>query len=300
MSSKVHTHEVRSNAAVLPVTDAYVRFLITGIVGLAVDSGHTPLIAMMPDGRTPRASVTDPAETIPPHHAFVMFPLSAATGRDVDFTLGSGTLGVCLLEHELLTLAGGTIASIPASGSTSEIIDFANVCGHTFAAKSCVSFPPNDNVLAQVSLPSSELWSQSISTDSYTFEPPCSLVTTPQSGQLAEVAAVDLHITDASTLMLVSHAFGGGPSRDALELALDGTTSGSPLIITIGNAPLADLQRYVDGASGGHEHDRDVHFELYYRLAATNPPLPPVIPFKVLTKVPHASNCPVALMPVEP
>lgn len=299
MSSKVHTHEVRSNAAAV-VTDAYVRFLITGIVGLAVDSGHTPLLAMMPDGRIARPSATDPAETIPPHHAFVMFPLAAATGREADLTLGSGTLGVCLLEHELLTLAGGTIASLPGGGSSSEIIDFAKVCGHTFAAKSCVSFPPNDNVLAQVSLPSNALWSQSLSTDSYTFQPPCSLVTAPQSGQLAEVAAVDLHITDASTLMLVSHAFGGGASRDALELALDGTTSAAPLVITIGNAPLADLQRYVDGTPGGHEHDRDVHFELYYRLAATNPPLPPVIPFKVLMKVPHASNCPVALMPVEP
>src|SRR5947209_19003206 len=104
MSSKVHTHEVRPNAAVLPVTDAYVRFHITGIVGLAIDSGHAPLIAMMPDGRIASASATDPAETIPPHHAFVMFPLAAATGRAADYTLGGGTLGVCLLEHELLTL----------------------------------------------------------------------------------------------------------------------------------------------------------------------------------------------------
>lgn len=298
-NSKVHTHEVRPKTASI-VTDAYVRFHLTGIVGLAVDSGHTPLLAMMPDGRTESASVTDPMELIPPHHAFVMFPAAAETGREVDFALGGGTYGVCLLEHELLTLAGGTIEPITPTASSAEIVNFVNICGHTFAAKDCISFPPRAAVLAQVSLPGNGLWSQSLSMDDYDFEPPCSLVTTPMSGQLAEVAAIDFHITDASTLQLVSHAFGGGPSRDAIELSLEGTTAAAPLIITIGNVPLPDLTRYVDGTPGGHDHDRDVHFELYYRLAATNPPLLPVIPHKVLAKVPHGSNCPVAMMPVEP
>jgi hypothetical protein len=174
-----------------------------------------------------------------------------------------------------------------------------HVCSHMKAAKSCVSFPPREGVLAQVSLPSNMLWVQTLSEDDYTFQPPCALVTAPQIGKLAEVAAVDVRISDASTLMLESHAFGGGPSRDALVLSLEGTTAEAPLVITIGNTPLPDLQRYVDETPGGHQHDRDVHFELYYTLAAANSPLLPVIPVRQLTKVPHASNCPVALMDAE-
>jgi hypothetical protein len=298
-NSKVHTHEVRSNAAALPVTDAYVRFHLTGICGLVLDSGHAPLLTIIPDGRRPRLSATDPTAEIPSHHAFVMFRAAAASGREADFKVKNGELGVCLLEHELITLAGGTIEPLPPKATPSEIINMAHVCGHMKAAKSCVAFPPREDVLAQVSLPSNVLSVQTLSEDDYTFEPPCALVTAPQTGKLAEVAAVDFHITDASTLMLESHAFGGGPSRDALVLSLEGTTAEAPLVITIGNSPLPDLQRYVDETPGGHQHDRDVHFELYYTLAAARPPLLPVIPVRQLTKVPHASNCPVALMDVE-
>jgi len=299
-NSKVHTHEVRSKAAALPVTEAWVRFHLTGICGLVLNSGHTPLLTVIPDGRRPRFSVNDPAMEIPSHHAFVMFPAAAASGREADFNVKDGELGVCLLEQELITLAGGTIEPLPPKGTTTtEIINMARVCGHAKVAKSCVAFPPREDVLAQVSLPSGDLWVQTLSEDDYAFEPPCTLVTDPQTGQLAEVAAVDFHITDASTLMLESHAFGGGPSREALVLSLAGTSVEEPLIVTIANSPLPDLQRFVDNTPGGHEHDRDVHFELYYTLAATNPPLLPVIPVKQMTKVPHASNCGSAIMDVE-
>lgn len=296
-NSKVHTHEVRSNAAALPVTEAFVRFQLTGICGLVLNSGHTPLLTIIPDGRRPRFSVNDPASEIPSHHAFVMFSAAAASGREPDFNVKGGELGVCLLEHELITIAGGTIEPLAPTGTAAEIVEMARVCSHMKAAKSCVSFPPREGVLAQVSLPSNMLWVETPSEDDYTFEPVC--VADPQTGKLAEVAAVDFRITDASTLMLESHAFGGGPSRDPLVLSLEGTTAEEPLVITIGNTPLPDLQRYVDQAPGGHQHDRDVHFELYYTLAAANPALLPVIPVRQLTKVPHASNCPVALMDAE-
>jgi hypothetical protein len=174
----------------------------------------------------------------------------------------------------------------------------SRVCGHAKAEKSTVSFPPRKGVLAQVVVPSAALWGESETDDSYTYEPHCDLVTDPQSGTYADVGALDLRISDASTLMLVSHAFGGGPSRPPIELSLDGTTADAPLIVTIGNVPLADLRRYVDEAPGGHEHERDVHFELYYLLAKT-PPVPLVVPIQQMTKVPHASNCPIAIMDLE-
>jgi|GEM_PF-3408899 len=298
-NSKVHTHEVRSKETAMPLTDAYVRFHITGICGLVVDDGHTPLVVLMPDGRQSSFSSTDPAEEIPSHRGIVMFPAAAASGREADFTVKDGELGVCLLEEELITLAGGTIAPMSASGSTSEIVRMADVCGHALVARSNVAFPPSDSVLAQVSLPSSALWVQTLSEDSYTFEPHCSLVADPQEGLLAEVVAVDLHITDASTLMLVSHAYDGGPSSEPLVLSLDGTTVEAPLVVTIGNVPLPDLQRYVNETPGGHDHERDVHFELYYRLTAAPPPLPVTIPVKQMMKVPHASNCPSVIMDLE-
>jgi len=298
-NSKVHAHEVRPKSALLPVTEAFVRIHITGICGLIVDGGHTPLLTVIPDGRQARFSVNDPTEEIPSHHAFVMFPAAAASGRAADFNVKDGELGVCLLEHELITLAGGTIEPLPPGGGTSEITVMSRVCGHAQAAKSCVAFPPREEVLAQVSLPSNALWVQTLSEDDYAFEPLCDLVTDAQTGKLAEVVAVDFHITDASTLMLESHAYSGGPSSEALVLSLEGTSAEAPLIVTIGNTPLPDLQRYVDETPGGHEHDRDVHFELYYMLAASNPPLLPVIPVKQMTKVPHASNCPSVIMDVE-
>jgi hypothetical protein len=300
-NSKVHTHEVRSNAAALPVTEAFVRFQITGICGVVLNSGHAPLLTIIPDGRRPRFSVTDPSAEIPPHHAFVMFPAAAASGREADFNVKNGELGVCLLEQELITLAGGTIEPLapPQGSTTTEIVNLSRVCGHAKAAKSCVAFPPREGVLAQVSLPSDQLWVQTPSDDDYSFEPACTLIGDPQNGKLAEVAAVDFRISDASTLMLESHAFGGGPSHEALVLSLQGTTAKSPLVITIGNTPLPDLQRYVDESPGGHQHDRDVHFELYYTLAAANQLMLPTIPVRQLTKVPHASNCPPAIMDVE-
>jgi hypothetical protein len=299
-NSKVHTHEVRSKETTMPLTDAYVRFHITGICGLVVDSGHTPLVVLMPDGRQSSFSSTDPAEEIPSHRGIVMFPAAAASGREADFTVKNGELGVCLLEEELITLAGGTIGpGKPGAGSTSEIVRMADVCSHARVARSNVAFPPSGSVLAQVSLPSNALWVQTLSEDSYTFEPRCSLVADPQEGQLAEVVAVDLHITDASTLMLVSHAYDGGPSSEPLVLSLDGTTPEAPLVVTIGNVPLPDLQRYVNETPGGHDHERDVHFELYYRLTAVPPPLPVTIPVKQMTKVPHASNCPSVIMDLE-
>lgn len=298
-NSKVHTHEVRSNAAALPVTEAFVRFHLTGICGLVLNSGHAPLLTIIPDGRRPRFSVTDPASEIPPHHAVVMFPASAASGREADFNVKNGELGVCLLEQELITLAGGTIEPLPPKGGAAEIVNMARVCGHAKAAKSCVAFPPREGVLAQVSLPSGQLWAQTLSDDDYSFEPPCAAVSDPQSGKLAEVAAVDFRITDASTLMLESHAFGGGPSREALVLSLEGTSAEQPLIVTIANSPLPDLQRYVDNTPGGHQHDRDVHFELYYTLAAASQLMLPTIPVKQMTKVPHASNCGPAIVEIE-
>lgn len=298
-NSKVHTHEVRSNAAALPVTEAFVRFHLTGICGLVLNSGHAPLLTIIPDGRRPRFSVTDPASEIPPHHAVVMFPAFAASGREADFNVKNGELGVCLLEQELITLAGGTIEPLPPKGGSAEIVNMARVCDHAKMAKSCVAFPPREGVLAQVSLPSGQLWAQTLSDDDYAFEPPCAAVSDPQSGKLAEVAAVDFRITDASTLMLESHAFGGGPSREALVLSLQGTSAEQPLIVTIANSPLPDLQRYVDDTPGGHQHDRDVHFELYYTLAAASQLMLPTIPVKQMTKVPHASNCGPAIMEIE-
>jgi len=298
-NSKVHTHEVRSNAAALPVTEAFVRFHVTGICALVLNSGHAPLLTIIPDGRRPRFSVTDPASEIPAHRAYVMFPAAAASGREADFNVKNGELGVCLLEQELITLAGGTIEPLPPKGNGAEIINISRVCGHAKAAKSCVAFPPREGVLAQVSLPSDRLWVQTASDDDYAFEPACSLISDPQSGKVAEVAAVDFRISDASTLMLESHAFGGGPSHDALVLSLAGTTAEAPLVVTIGNTPLPDLQRYVDQTPGGHQHDRDVHFELYYTLAAASQLMLPTIPVKQMTKVPHASNCGSAIMDVE-
>jgi len=297
-NSKVHKHEVRSKTAALPTTDAYVRFHFTGICGMIAGSGHSPLLAVIPDGRRNRLASTDSTAEIPSHYAFVMFPVAAASGRAPDFLVGDGSLGVCLLEHELITMAGGTITALPAGGSTTEIVKMSRVCGHAKVAKSCVSFPPNDAVLAQVSVPSDALYVQTLSDDDYTFDPPCSLVTDPQTGKIAEVGAVDLQVADSSTLELQSHAFAGGPPRDTLTLSLEGTTSAAPLIVTIGNVPLPDLQAYISG-TGGHVHDRDVHFELYYQLAATMPPLPVVIPVRVMTMVPHASNCPIVDMDVE-
>ena len=128
-NSKVHTHEVRSNAAALPVTEAFVRFHVTGICGLVLNSGHAPLLTIIPDGRRPRFSVTDPASEIPAHRAYVMFPAAAASGREADFNVKNGELGVCLLEQELITLAGGTIEPLPPKGNGAEIINISRVCG---------------------------------------------------------------------------------------------------------------------------------------------------------------------------
>lgn len=298
-NSKVRTSDVRAKGAALPVTDAFVRLHFTGICAMVPDNGHTPMLAVIPDGRRNRASATDPTMEIPSHYAFVMFPAAAASGREADYTVHSGDFGVCLLEDELITLAGGTIAPVTVTGSTAEIVNMARVCGHAKAERSTVTFPPREGVLAQVSVPSNGLYVQSLSDDNYEFQPPCSVVTNPQTGQIAEVGAIDLHITDSSTLMLVSHAFRGGPSREPLVLSLEGTTAEDPLIVTVGNVPLPDLLRYVDATPGGHVHDRDVHFELYY-LLTSNEPLPPVIPVKqMLMKVPHGSNCPIVSMDTE-
>jgi len=300
MKHSVHTSEVRPNAA-LPVTEAYVRVLITGICGLVVDSDHAPLVVLMPDGRQPRFSSTDPSAEIPAHRAFVMFPASASAGseREPDFTLRNGELGVCLLEREMLSLAGGTIEPLTTGGGSAEIINMRNICTHGVVAKGSVAFPPAGNVLAQVNLPSGHLSVHTLSEDNYSFEPRCRSVSLPQEGKLAEVVAVDLKINDASTLLLQSHAFSGSVSAGAITLSLAGTTPDKPLEISIGNAPLPDLGRWVDATPGGHQHDRDVHFELYYTLSPGPPPLPLTIPVRRATKVPHASNCPVALMPVE-
>ena len=298
-NSKVHTHEVRPKAAGAPVTEAFVRFHFTGICSLIVASDHSPLVAVIPDGRQSRFSTTDPSMQIPSHHAFVMFPAAAASGREADFKLKNGDLGVCLLQHELLSLAGGTIEPVEGSGSADAIIRMSNVCAHAVVAQDCVSHPPHDAVLAQVTIPSNALWVQTASEDDYTFEPRCGAVSKPHEGKLAEVAAVDLRIRDASTLLLLSHPFAGGAAHQPLELSLAGTSAEDPLVITIGNSPLPDLQRYVDAAPGGHQHDRDVHFELYYTLAPAAPPLPLTVPVRQQTKVPHASNCPVVIMDVE-
>ncbi|HJW95672.1 MAG TPA: hypothetical protein VJ901_18800 [Thermoanaerobaculia bacterium] len=281
-----------------PVTEAFVRFHFTGICSLVTDSSHSPLVAVIPDGRQARYSSTDPSSQIPSHHAFVMFPAAAASGREADFIVKNGELGVCLLENELLSLAGGTIEPVAANGSADEIIRMSNVCSHATMANECIAHPPHERVLAQVNLPSNALWVQTLSEDEYTFDPPCSSVSEPMSGKLAEVAALDLRITDASTLMLVSHPFSGA-SRAALVLSLEGTSAEAPLVITIGNVPLPDLQRYVNEEEGHHHHDRDVHFELYYTLTPGSAPLPLTVPARQLTKVPHASNCPVAIMDVE-
>ena len=298
-NSRVHAHEVRPKETAAPVTEAFVRFHFTGICGLVVASDHSPLVAVIPDGRQGRFSTTDPSMQIPSHRAFVMFPAAAASGREADFKLKNGELGVCLLEHELLSLAGGTIEPVPESGSKDAIIRMSNVCAHALVAQDCVAHPPHDAVLAQVTIPSNALWVQTASEDDYAFEPRCNSVPKPHQGKVAEVAAVDLRIRDASTLMLLSHPFVGGAAREPLELSLAGTSAKEPLVITIGNSPLPDLHRYVDAAPGGHQHDRDVHFELYYTLTPAAPPLPLTVPVRQQTKVPHASNCPVVIMDVE-
>jgi len=294
--SKVRTPAARADGANLPPTEAFVRIQITGICGLVVDSDHSPLVVVMPDGRECRFSSTDPAAEIPSHRAFAMFPIAAASGREADFTLKNGELGVCLLEREMLSLAGGTIES--RGGGGDGIVNMANVCAHATAAKTCVAFPPLDGLLAQISLPSKNLSVQTLSEDEYSFAPRCQSVGRPQEGKIAEVVAVDLRVTDASTLMLQSHPFGGA-SAGPIELSLDGTTAASPLVISIGNVPLPDLRRWVDATPGGHHHDRDVHFELYYTLAPARPPLPLTIPVRRMTKVPRGSNCPVVTIPSE-
>jgi hypothetical protein len=280
-------------------TTAYVRLLITGICALITDNEHTPLLAVMPDGREPRLSATDPALQIPSHHAFVMFPAASIVDtephRDADYFVSGGDLAVCLLEDEMLSLAGGSISGVASSGSSTEIVRMPDVCVHAKAQPAYTTFPPAAGVLAQVQVPSNALVTNTASEHTFTFEPPCAGVTTPQSGNLAEVVQVDLQVDDASTLQLVSHPFSGGAAMRPIVLSLDGTTYEAPLEVTIGNVPLPDLLRYVGDQPAAPHGDRDVHFELYYTLVA-NIPQPPPIPIMHMM-VPHASNCPSAIMP---
>jgi hypothetical protein len=293
----VHTHGVRPPAkrkSAMPVTEAWVRIRITGICGLVIDNAHSDLVIVIPDARDSRFSVTEPTSAIPAHNAFLMYPKAAASGREADFYVGNGELGVCLLAREMLSLEGGTIVPL-ASERSDEIVDMATVCAHGAIDPAFVAFPPAPGVLAQVHVPSNGMATHVASDDDYTFQPTCRAVPSPYSGRLAEVIAVDLRIDDASTLILHSHPFSGSAAAEDVVLSLQGTSAAAPLEVTIGNVPLPDLQRFVGDAEGGHKHDRDIHFELYYTLAA-EPPALPTIPVR-RAKVPHAGNCPCVILP---
>jgi hypothetical protein len=289
-----HAHRPSAAAAVV-TTQAYVRLLFTGICRLICDNPHTPLVVLMPDGREARASSTDPSLVIPSHHAFVMYAQSAVDTtqphRDPDLLVASGANAVCLLEEEMLSLAGGTIVGIPPTGSTTGVVDMGKVCTHAKPDPMYATFPPAAGVLAQVQVPYNQFCAHALSTHSVTFSPLCTGVTTPFSGQVAEVVRVDLEIDDASTLMLISHPFGGGPAEAPIVLSLSGTTSTAPLEITFGNTPLPDLLRWQGDLPAGPPHgDRDVHFELYYMLA---PNVQQAVPIPIMSSMLLGqSNCP--------
>jgi hypothetical protein len=284
-----------------PLDANRLRVFITGICAIVHEPQDQELIVIMPRATERRAS--SDGEIIPEHDAWLVARSAQVVpddSREEDFKvtgIDNTQFSVFLLRRERLTVSTGEAQTILSNPFTDpEAVRLMDVCAHTKIDPHHVDAGGSDKISAQIALPAVELTQAARTPLAFEFQPDCpDLSTHPPRQRISHVGRVDL-VTGVNPITFSSRPFDGLEPLDPIVIQPDPAGT----VVLIGHTPLSGVQAYMAGEGHDNHLGRDVHFELFYELAATMPLHPLTAPFGfpmgVSGPLPKLGNCPYGIV----